>query len=78
VKQAVLKRLGLLEERHAAAMQAEADCKERMARLQQSLLGGFQHATRLAQLRKQQAALNEELQTSKGETMAVAEAEADE
>jgi hypothetical protein len=41
--------------------------------LQQSLAGGFQHAERLAQLRKQQAALNEELQASQGETMAVSE-----
>jgi hypothetical protein len=62
-----------MEERHAAAVQGEAESKERMARLHQSLAGGFQHATRLGQLRKQQAALNEELQAGKGETMAVGE-----
>lgn len=60
-----------MEEKLTAAALAEAECNERMSRLQQSLNGGFQHAERLAGLRKKQAALNEELQASKGETMAV-------
>ena len=62
-----------MEEKLAAAVQAKAECTERVLHLQQSLAGGFQHAARLAQLRKQQAALNEELQASQGETMAVSE-----
>ncbi len=65
-----------MEEKLAAAAVAQAEATERLARLQQSLGGGFQHAARLAQLRKKQAALNEELQSSKGETMAVGEAAA--
>ena len=59
-------------------MLAETECSERVAHLQESLAGGFQHAGRLAQLRKQQAELNEELQASQGETMAVSEAAAGE
>jgi hypothetical protein len=62
-----------MDEKIAAAASSEAESNERMTRLQQSLGGGFQHAARLAQLRKKQAALNEELQSSKGETMAVDE-----
>jgi len=44
------------------------------AQLQQSLATGFQHSERLAKLRKQQAVLNEELQASQGDSMAVTEA----
>ena len=62
-----------MEEKLAAAALAETQCADHMARLHQSLNGGFQHAQRLAQLRIKQAALNEELQASKGETMAVGE-----
>ena len=62
-----------LEEKLAAAALAETQCAEHMARLHQSLNGGFQHAQRLAQLRIKQTSINEELQASKGETMAVGE-----
>ena len=62
-----------LEEKLAAAALVETQCAEHMARWQQSLNGGFQHAQRLAQLRIKQASINEELQASKGETMAVGE-----
>ena len=62
-----------MEEKLAATVQADSECTERVAHLQQSLASGFQHAGRLAQLRKQQATLNEELQSSQGETMAVNE-----
>jgi hypothetical protein len=64
-----------MDEKLATAASSEAESTDRMTRLQQSLDGGFQHATKLAQLRKKQAALNEELQASKGESMAVGEAE---
>jgi len=60
-----------MEEKLTAAAISETECAERMACLEQTLNGGFQHATKLAQLRKKQAAINEELQASKGETMAV-------
>ncbi len=62
-----------MEEKLATAAAAQAEATERLARLQQSLGGAFQHAARLAQLRKKQAALNEELQASQGDTMAVGE-----
>jgi len=62
-----------MEDKLDAAVVSETESTERMARLQQSLTGGFQHAARLAQLRKKQAALNDELQASKGETMAVSD-----
>jgi len=52
---------------------AETEATERQSWLQQSLTSGFQHAVKLAQLRKKQATLNEELQVSKGESMAVGE-----
>ena len=55
----------------ASATVAENEAATRLAWLQQNLDGGFQHGTKLAQLRKKQAALDEELQASKGETMAV-------
>lgn len=62
-----------MEEKLAATAQAEAECTVRAAQLQQSLAGGFLHAERLAQLRKQQATLNAELQASQGDAMAVSE-----
>ena len=66
-----------MEEKLTATAQAETDCTARAAQLQQSLAGGFQHAERLAKLRAQQAALNEELQASQGDAMAVSEAVAE-
>jgi hypothetical protein len=66
-----------MEQKLAATAQAETECTARAAQLQQSLAGGFQHAEKLAQLRKQQASLNDELQASQGETMAVSEVTAD-
>ena len=62
-----------MDEKLAATALAETESTERMARLQQNLDCGFAHGTKLAQLRKKQTALNEELQASKGETMAVDE-----
>ncbi len=62
-----------MDEKLSAAASSEVESTERMTRLQQNLGAGFQHAPRLAQLRKKQAELNEELQSSKGETMAVGE-----
>ncbi len=62
-----------MDEKLAATALAETESTERMARLQQNLDCGFAHGTKLAHLRKQQTALNEELQASKGETMAVDE-----
>ena len=62
-----------MEEKLTAAAISETECTERAACLEQSLCGRFQHATKLAQLRKKQAFINEELQVSKGETMAVGE-----
>jgi hypothetical protein len=47
-----------------------------MANLQQLPAGGFQNTTRTTQLWRQQAALNEELQASKSEAMAVSVAKA--
>jgi hypothetical protein len=60
-----------LEEKLASAEASEAESAQRLAQLQRSLNDGFQHANRLAQLRQKQATLNEELQSSRGETMAV-------
>jgi hypothetical protein len=62
-----------MEEKLVSASVAEKEATDRLAWLQQSLDGGFQHAAKLAQLRKKQTVLNEELQASKGETMAVTE-----
>lgn len=66
-----------MEEKLTATAQAETDCTARAAQLQQSLAGDFQHAERLAKLRKQQATLNEELQASQGDVMAVSEVTAE-
>jgi hypothetical protein len=60
-----------MNEKLASATVAETEATERQSWLQQSLTSGFQHAVKLAQLRKKQATLNEELQVSKGETMEV-------
>jgi len=60
-----------LEEKLASAEASEAESAQRLVQLQKSLNDGFQHSERLAQLRTKQAALNEELQSGRGETMAV-------
>jgi len=64
-----------MEDKLVSATVAENEAATRLAWLQQNLDGGFQHGTKLAQLRKKQAALDEELQASKGETMAVGDDE---
>ena len=46
-----------MEEKLVSATVAEKESTERLAWLQQSLTSGFQHATKLAQLRKKQSAL---------------------
>ena len=60
-----------MDEKLASATLAEKEATERQSWLQQSLTSGFQHAVKLAQLCKKQAMLNEELQVSRGESMAV-------
>ena len=62
-----------LEEKLASTETSETESTQRLTQLQKSLNDGFQHSERLAQLRTKQAALNEELQSSRGETMAVGE-----
>jgi len=62
-----------LEEKLASTEASEAESAQRLTQLQRSLNDGFQHADRLTQLRQKQAALNEELQSSRGETMAVSD-----
>jgi hypothetical protein len=62
-----------LEERLQEALKTEADLKENGQRLQASLEASFPHAPKLALLRRKQVQLDEELQVSRGDTMAVEE-----
>ena len=62
-----------MEEKLAATIDATNQCSERLKQLEQSMADGFQHASRLAQLRQQQTKLDAELQVSQGETMSVEE-----